>query len=285
MMHFLTLFSIITGSVCVAIAKYPNKCIALTIVCFRGCQDFMTTRYENSSQTLIEFAETLSIMRHPMLNPLLYVFAYNVIYLYSWLQLKYYKCSTMALSHIRIIYDALHKNKNIVELRALHFYQNNIVIIEYLLNQNAPLDTISINIHPVFVFDYVVFIDTPSSQLTPKNMVCYNFIPVTLLYEVSNIIFLSIKLEYNNKIYNIVLKTDMYNYYIVNNRINAQFITYYLINVVKEHSIIENIKYTLEILDNDINIHSLTEMHTIIIKKDTYEIEIIEELPVTQLKV
>ena len=87
-----------------------------------------------------------------------------------------------------------------------------------------------------------------------------------------NVRFLSIKMVCNDKLYNIVLNAYNYNYYIINNIIDEQFIKYYLTYVLKETIPFENFKYCLEILDNDINTHSLNETHKIIIKKDTYEI-------------
>jgi hypothetical protein len=59
--------------------------------------------------------------------------------------------------------------------------------------------------------------------------------------------------------------------------IDVQFIQYYITHVLKELTYFEDFKYSLELLDNDINILSLNQTHKIIIKKDTYEI--INETP------
>jgi hypothetical protein len=114
------------------------------------------------------------------------------------------------------------------------------------------------------------------SNILPMNIMCYANVPNNLLYELSNVRFLSIKLECNNQIYNIVLHTANYNYYIVNTCINAQFIKYYLTHVLKEQVDYNMFKYKLELLDDAINVHSLNETHNIIIKKDSYEI--VEEI-------
>jgi hypothetical protein len=206
----------------------------------------------------------------PFSNTLI-VIGYNCIYLYSCLQIKCYKISTIALPYITRLTAALRRRydwNNDDKLSIIHFYHNNVINAEALIEINNNID--AFNVMPPLTYDYIICMDR--THVSPINIVCYNQVPNNLLYELSNVRFLSIKMVCNDKLYNIILNTDNYNYYIINNIIDEQFFKYYLTHVLKETISFENFKYCLEILDNDINIHSLNETHKIIIKKDTYEI-------------
>lgn len=213
----------------------------------------------------------------PFSNTLI-VLGYNCIYVYSCLQIKCYKISIIVMPYItRLITILMHYNwlnqsfDN--KLSIIHFYHNNVINAEALIEINN--NTESFNVTPPLTYDYIICMD--KTFVNPVNIMCYNKVPNNLLYELSNVRFLSIKIICNNKTYNVVLKTDDYNYYVVNNVIDVQFIQYYITHVLKELTYFEDFKYSLELLDNDINILSLNQTHKIIIKKDTYEI--INETP------
>jgi hypothetical protein len=211
----------------------------------------------------------------PFSNTLM-VFGYNCIYLYSCIQIQCYKISTIVLPYITQLTAALQRRynwNNNDKLSIIHFYHNNVINSEALIEINNNID--GFNVMPPMTYDYIICMDRTNvsrTNVSPINIICYNQIPNNLLYELSNVRFLSIKMVCNDKLYNIVLNAYNYNYYIINNIIDEQFIKYYLTHVLKETISFENFKYCLEILDNDINIHSLNETHKIIIKKDTYEI-------------
>ena len=214
----------------------------------------------------------------PFSNTLI-VLGYNCIYVYSYLQIKCYKISIIVMPYItRLITILIHYNCRLNQsidnkLSIIHFYHNNVINSEALIEINNNID--GFNVMPPMTYDYIICMDRTNvsrTNVSPINIICYNQIPNNLLYELSNVRFLSIKMVCNDKLYNIVLNAYNYNYYIINNIIDEQFIKYYLTHVLKETISFENFKYCLEILDNDINIHSLNETHKIIIKKDTYEI-------------
>jgi hypothetical protein len=93
--------------------------------------------------------------------------------------------------------------------------------------------------------------------------------------EISNITFIALYLNYNNERYNINLKTKEFNYYLVENIINKQFVQYYINNILKLpfYYTKENMaSYQLELMDHEVNMISLNENQSIIIENNGYRI-------------
>ncbi len=90
-------------------------------------------------------------------------------------------------------------------------------------------------------------------------------------FELSNIKFIACYVKQDDISYTLDLCKDNTNYYIVGNVINCAFIKYYLKNVLNV-TIDNNIpfKYTLEIMDHNVNMIYLTEKDDIVIHKDDY---------------
>jgi hypothetical protein len=91
----------------------------------------------------------------------------------------------------------------------------------------------------------------------------------------SNVRFIAITMIYNGERYKIVLKTPEYNFYVVGNRIDKNFLQYYLTNILfiplsngvsNEHKF----EYFLEIMDNDVNFVFLNEQQYILLALDKY---------------
>jgi hypothetical protein len=93
-----------------------------------------------------------------------------------------------------------------------------------------------------------------------------------ILYDVSNIKFISVNLTYNSTVYPIELKTDNYNHYIVNNVLNIDFFRYYLTNVLKIQ-IEDDFEYKVSIIDQDANFIDLYTHDILVIKENNYEIK------------
>ncbi len=106
------------------------------------------------------------------------------------------------------------------------------------------------------------------------NKVCF-YRPINKLildYEISNVSFISFKITLDNGVeYNIKLKTKEYNFYVVNNEINFQFIKYYL-NKYLDVRLLDTCEYTIHIVDENVNFVSVLKNDSILIKKDTYKI-------------
>ena len=94
-------------------------------------------------------------------------------------------------------------------------------------------------------------------------------------YNMSNIKFMSVSIDYNNNSYPIELKTDNYNYYMVNNVLNKSFFQYYLCNVLNISVDMNDpvFNYYVNIIDHNVNIVGLTPEQSLIIKENEYEIK------------
>ena len=106
------------------------------------------------------------------------------------------------------------------------------------------------------------------------NKICF-YRPIqkiNLDYEVSNLKFISFKITLANNVeYNVKLKTHEYNFYVVNNEINFQFIKYYF-NKYLDVRLLDTCKYTIHIVDESMNFITVLQTDSILIEKDTYKI-------------
>ena len=97
--------------------------------------------------------------------------------------------------------------------------------------------------------------------------------PTELSYELSNIRFIALYLEYDDKTYSIDLHNNNNNNYIIGNVLNSAFYKDYLTNVLNIS--IDNNKpflYELELMDHNVSMVCLNEKQSIIIEKDDYKI-------------
>lgn len=99
------------------------------------------------------------------------------------------------------------------------------------------------------------------------NKVILRTSPVVIDYEVSDIKFMLVEIKINDGFYKLNFKTDSYNYYIVNNRLDRQFFIYFLK------------KYQIYDFAND-NIEKLTSFHVKIIDQNVN----VREFEITQSK-
>jgi len=92
-------------------------------------------------------------------------------------------------------------------------------------------------------------------------------------FEVSNVKFISIIVSINNKTYNIQLKTDNFNYYLVGNIFTKDFFIFYINYYLRNNNEIFDIQnYFIEIIDENINTIKLDKNDKILINKNSYEI-------------
>ena len=97
----------------------------------------------------------------------------------------------------------------------------------------------------------------------------------------TNYVFTNITLIIDDRELTIYLRNNHYNFYIVNNIINSDFILFYLKNILRMrlgqkylHSCYheDNISYKLIILDNQFKQHTLTNEDSLILYKNTFTI-------------
>jgi hypothetical protein len=93
-------------------------------------------------------------------------------------------------------------------------------------------------------------------------------------FDLSEITFIALYLNYNNVRYQINLKTDKYNYYLVGNVINKFFLQYYINTVLNNNNftIDDKKSYSLELMDHEVNMIYLDIEDSIIIEKNSYHI-------------
>jgi len=185
---------------------------------------------------------------------------YNLLYLCSSIQILIYKIKNA------IMFKTI-TNSNIKNIEYSYFESVNDFKIEEF-----------IDFKKTFINNpELVFFKKPDSKMFILNegihKICYYkpFENVSSKYDISDISFISFKITICEKEYNIRLTTPEYNFYIVNNEINYQWVKYYF-NKYLNNNFIGITEYNIEIVDDNVNFINITQDDRIIFKKETYEI-------------
>ena len=123
---------------------------------------------------------------------------------------------------------------------------------------------------------FYIFSDNINTSNNCVNKVLLYSQPFNINYEVSNIKFVLLEVKLNDNTYKIDLKSDVSNYYIVNNIFDKNFFIYYLKNyqlcALTNEDIDKIDKFDIKLIDQDVNIRELeiTDKKFILIKKDEY---------------
>jgi hypothetical protein len=195
---------------------------------------------------------------------------YNTIYFYSACQIKcnqaynyllpYFK-NAEVIDQITIEQfnidtgELLTITKNILDIADK--FENKLFIISKIISNNLSGDSSTSN-----------NISITNKLIIDKNNICLSF-------DTSNITFIALYLNYNGVRFNINLKTDEFNYYLVGNKIDKHFIQYYINTVLcLKFSYVESeiTTYVLELMDHQVNMVHLSYEQSIIIEKDGYRI-------------
>jgi len=211
---------------------------------------------------------------------------YNIIYTFSKIQIFITKINKRLFPYIclfsRSVSSVLQKYNIITKqniIYSIEFYKSNNLLIkkcissEDLLKSFISAEKSLKEIKNTIPNEYNFIIYSDYSQLKDNkqiNKICYENFPNNLQYELSNIRFISVLLNHESNEYLIELENDYYNYYIVNNKIDKNFVNYYWKHIIKQNTDISD--YNLTLCDQDINIQILNPSDTIIIYKDSYEI-------------
>ena len=215
-------------------------------------------------------------------NDLLLSVAYNSMYFYSKVQIWFIKIEkniSPILSKItnktyEILYSYIKVDKqNILQIEIYNFGDLCIGKTIHCTDFSKINDVIE-DIQTKIGTEYNCIIYT---DLTNKcaNKIFYRQLTSNFAYEISNIKFLALMISYGDKCNVLIdLFTEEYNFYIVNNVIDKFFVMYFIKNVFKDTSIgkIENIKYTLTLYDENVQITTLDETDIITINKNDYSI-------------
>ena len=193
--------------------------------------------------------------------------SYNCIYLYSLCQINYNKICNLFLTEPSE-YNAKHKT-TLIFLDKNQNYTYGINVNLDILNK---LELIQ-NMYNTYngEVETILLLDKPheSKQSYYKF---YTSIPETFDYKVSEVNFMSVELEHNDKFYKICLKDEECNYYIVGNVLNQYFFKYYLKNILKVPINETNFDYKLIIIDHNVNFITLASNQYIVFGELDYHI-------------
>jgi hypothetical protein len=217
------------------------------------------------------------------LQPKLIDFGYNTIYYYSCFQIKFNQFIAFLLPYFKLLeewlynlllqYNIVSKKQANTKFTRIEFYneltnRRDIYTIEKLYNKLEASDIDYNSECKLFVF-YDNFNENPS------NVIWSNVLPSDFNYKLSSVRFMLVQLTYNDVAYPLQLLTDSYNFYVTRNVIDKKFIKYYLTKFLKQEieiDIDKEFTYKLDIIDNDANMVSYNETHSIIIMDNSYEV-------------
>lgn len=125
-------------------------------------------------------------------------------------------------------------------------------------------------------FDFII------NSLLNKDIIFkrlfYSTSEISNNFEESDIKFMLAEFKIGENIYKVDLKTDFYNYYLVNNKFTKDFFIFYIKNHLhKKVQIDNNDKCSLKIIDHDVNkleIDFTDKNESIILKKSGYKLRI-----------
>lgn len=203
------------------------------------------------------------------ITSLMITLGYNCLYIYSLGNIQFNKINRQFI----LLLSYLKENKILTETIIINTFilidANGNKINEIMSNKNnIEFIKLECNKHN---YSGLVLMDK-NNETKCVNNVFYTSFPTTFDYKLSNISFMSIELEHENKIHSINLKNNKYNYYIVNNCLNKMFFKYYIKNVLKTQINTNTFDYKLSIIDNNVNIITLLPNQYILILEDDYQI-------------
>jgi hypothetical protein len=204
---------------------------------------------------------------------------YNLIYILSVSQIQLNKLKNKfnpKFIYIKnLIYNFLKENKWIEEIpsKIILLIDNDCNILKnvVLTTCSNVKKTIEKNHNDLNLIKNLEFLDK-NVETGFINHIFYESIPDTLDYELSKINLLMVNLEHNDKTYNIALKDDSNNYYIINNFLNQNFFKYYIKNVLKTELNCVNFDYKVTIIDHNADLLTLSPNQTLVFEEKGYQI-------------
>ena len=195
-------------------------------------------------------------------------FSYNVIYLYSKVQIFY-------MNIIKTVNKKIEETPKLLKLKndldLLLNQKNGAVIMIECIKNGVLSDNLSTT-----ECDFALYSRLDDSKKCLNKKIVYDLDESIEVYEVSDIKFLLVELKIGTETYKIDLKTDEYNFYIVGNRFTKQFFQYYLTEILK---ITEGVdKFSLNIIDHTVNKVELDfsdENAHILLEKTEYKLSIV----------
>lgn len=124
--------------------------------------------------------------------------------------------------------------------------------------------------NPCDDFDYIIYNSNNISSMKIDKII-FDKMPTLddFRYTMCDYSFIQIILTMPDISYKIELKTDKYNYYIVNNKLDSKFFDYYL---YKYHNDSINVSYTVSIIDHNAKSFRLSQEDIVIFGEDDYTV-------------
>lgn len=215
-----------------------------TVVCIKTCLVIALIYYSSNNIVIPNY-----------LLDLLYSISYNSIYYYSKLQLKIMKSRNNALTYAK----------------TMPFFNN---LLTYFKPDKSIYTYTTINEHFSICskhdreknIDYKIIINEILNNEEKKNIESSNI-------EEADYKFIMTEITITDKKFIIHFRNDKYNYLIVNNGLDSEFIEYFLkthySEMIKD---LEIKKYTIKIIDHNVNIVEFDETKMLYIEKNEYSI-------------
>ncbi len=211
------------------------------------------------------------------LTPLAINIGYKLLYGLSLCQIQINKMAKLITPYVKDIKTYL-KDKGFIEevkLIIIDIIGKNGEVVNSLITRHDEKMPCQIDILKSY-FDKEnhigILLHDKNEETNCVNKIFHEQIPSTADYKLSKINFMDIEIEYNGTKYRIILKNDTSNYYIVNNSLNKNFFKYYLNTVRKVPVYDYNFDYKVTIIDNCVNLITLSPDQYIIFNEDDYTI-------------
>ncbi len=232
----------------------------------------MTTEMLNRILTIVLIADVIERRFQMGFQTFLVNISYNCIYLFSKLQI-FITNSNEKLNNFIEISPTLLQIKNNIK----HLLKPGIPIMHEFIKDGKAINLFN-EIETDYDFRIVSWMDEKNNYIN-KKLVYDKHSDTSCLSLESDIKFMliEIKIGENNAPYKIDLKTDNFNYYLLENKFDKQFFIYYLKKYLEITEINYDEKISLKIIDHDVNTFEMDftdKNESIVLKKNGYQASI-----------
>lgn len=212
--------------------------------------------------------------------------SFELLHLYSKGQILYnqvgLKISSIIESNAELkkIRDRIYSKQTDIQKNQIYQIKGDSIHIKSYTNKHENEEKDKDNIETYFEPDensIYLFVDNENaSENKCANRVILHSPTFSTKYEVSNIQFMLVEVKINDVSYKISLKTDVFNYYIVDNILDLKFFKYYLYNYqvgnLSSEDRLNLNKLNVKIIDQNVNVREfeITDDKFIVIKKEDY---------------
>ena len=220
----------------------------------------------------------------------LIIVGFNSIYLYSRVQLFLIKLVIEVNAFIEYfnlngLLDVWNGGDGLVhdKVKFISFIKNGLVVNNYFLDNSIFEKNAFINKN--IDFDLIAYFTFDQSNY----MVLYHSIPDNLEYRQVNYKFIQIEIVLGDICFNIKLSNESYNFYVVNNKIDCEFILYFLkIYYIDRITSLSNdvlLNYKINIIDQDVNKIELDRNKTLTFQENSYILTETQETQETKVDI